>query len=130
VSLTYQQRALASANPIELVVALFDGVIRFLYQAIDAVEAKDVRARRRSVKNALDIFLHLQSRLRFDVDARVAGNFSQFYIEMFRHTLLASHADSREGFERIIERVSQIRDAWRVASRDPEALRALERGYI
>src|SRR6202043_2844085 len=86
---SYQQQTLASANPIELVVALYDGAIRFLRQAIAAVEVNDVRGRRKSVKFALDIFLHLQSRLRYDVDARVAGNFSQFYIEMFRHTLLA-----------------------------------------
>ncbi|HWZ51320.1 MAG TPA: flagellar export chaperone FliS [Granulicella sp.] len=127
---SYQQQTLASANPIELVVALYDGAIRFLRQAIAAVEVNDVRGRRRSVKFALDIFLHLQSRLRYDVDARVAGNFSQFYIEMFRHTLLASSANSREGFETIIERVSQLRDAWKIAASNPEALRALERGQI
>jgi flagellar protein FliS len=129
-NLSYQQYALASANPIELVVALFDGAIRFLRQAIVATEANDVRGRRKSVKCVLDIFLHLQSRLRYDVDGRVAGTFSQFYIEMFRHTLLASSANSREGFERIIERITQLRDAWKVAARDPEALRALERGYV
>jgi flagellar protein FliS len=132
----YQQHALASANPIELVVALYDGAIRFLRQAIAAIEVNDVRGRRKSVKCVLDIlcvldiFLHLQSRLRYDVDGRVAGIFTQFYIEMFRHTLLASSANSSEGFERIIERITQLRDAWKVAARDPEALRALERGYI
>jgi flagellar protein FliS len=129
-SFSYQQHALSSANSIELVVALFDGAIRFLRQAILAAENNDVRARRKSVKCVLDIFLHLQSRLRYDVDGRVAANFSQFYIEMFRHTLLASSANSRDGFERIIERITSLRDAWKVAARDPEALRALERGYI
>lgn len=129
-SFNYQQHALSSANPIELVVALYDGAIRFLRQAIEATEVNDVRARRKSVKCALDIFLHLQSRLRYDIDARVAGTFTQFYIEMFRHTLLASSANSREGFEKIIERITQLRDAWKVAARDPEALRALERGHI
>jgi flagellar protein FliS len=129
-SFSYQQHSLASANPIELVVALFDGAIRFLRQAIEAVEANDVHGRRKSVKCVLDIFLHLQSRLRYDVDGRVAGTFSEFYIEMFRHTLIASSANSSEAFEKVIERMTQLRDAWKVAARDPEALRALERGYI
>jgi flagellar protein FliS len=130
VSFSYQQHSLASANPIELVVALYDGAIRFLRQAIEAAEKNDVRGRRKSVKCVLDIFLHLQSRLRYDVDARVAGTFTQFYIEMFRGTLLASSSNSRDGFEKIIERITQLRDAWKVAARDPEALRALERGHI
>ena len=127
-SLNYRQHALASSNPIELVVALYDGVIRFLQQAAHAVEANDVPGRRRSVKRALDIYLHLESRLRYDVDREVAGDLSQFYAEMFRGTLNASSANSREEFQRLIAQVSQVRDAWRVAARDPQALRTFESG--
>jgi flagellar protein FliS len=126
--LSYQQHALASSNPIELVVALYDGVIRFLRDAIVAVEANDVCGRRQSVKRALDIYLHLQSRLRYDVDARVATTLSQFYTAMFRHTLEASSANSREGFEQVIAQVGQVREAWRIAARDPQALQMLQRG--
>jgi flagellar protein FliS len=125
----YQQHALASSNPIELVVALYDGAIRFLRQAIVAVEANDPGGRRQSVKRVLDIYLHLQSRLRYDVDSRVATILSQFYLEMFRYTLLASSANSREGFERIISHVAQVRDAWRITSNDSAALEALRRGH-
>jgi flagellar secretion chaperone FliS len=125
----YQQHALASSNPIELVVALYDGAIRFLRQAIVAIEANDLPGRRQSVKRALDIYLHLQSRLRYDVDSQVANTLSQFYLEMFRYTLLASSANSREGFERIINHVAQVRDAWRIAANDSGALEALRRGH-
>lgn len=124
----YQQHALASSNPIELVVALYDGAIRFLRQAIVAVEVNDLGGRRQSVKRALDIYLHLQSRLRYDVDSRVATTLSQFYLEMFRYTLLASSENSREAFEQIINHVAQVRDAWRIASNDSAALEALRRG--
>jgi flagellar secretion chaperone FliS len=127
---SYRQHALASSNPVELVVALYDGVIRFLSDAIVAVEANDVRRRRQSVKRALDIYLHLQSRLRHDVDDKVAATLSQFYTAMFRNTLDASAANSREGFEQVIGQVSQVKEAWRVAARDSEALQALQRGRI
>jgi flagellar secretion chaperone FliS len=127
-SFNYRQQALASSNPIELVIALYDGAIQFLRQAITAVEANDSRGRRQAVKRALDIFLHLQSRLRCDLDGKVAETLSQFYTEMFRYSLLASSANSREGFEQIVARLSQLRDAWRVVARDPGAMQALERG--
>lgn len=127
-NLSYRQHALASANPIELVVALYDGAIRFLCQAMAAAERNDVRGRRQSVKRALDIYLHLQSRLRYDVDAEVAAAFSQFYTEMFRHTLRVSAANSREGFEQVIARLGQVKQAWQTVAHNPEALRMLERG--
>ena len=41
-NLSYRQHALASANPIELVIALYDGAIRFLRQASTAAEKNDV----------------------------------------------------------------------------------------
>jgi flagellar secretion chaperone FliS len=127
-SLSYRQHALASSNPIELVIALYDGAIRFLRQAMAAVEENDLRGRRQAVKRVLDIYLHLQSKLRHDLDPRVATTLSQFYTEMFRYTLLASSANSREGFEQVIARIVQIKEAWRVVAHDPQALRALEHG--
>jgi len=48
-------------------VALYDGILRFLYAAISAVERRDEAARRNAVKRALDIIIHLQARLRMDV---------------------------------------------------------------
>ncbi|HTD55993.1 MAG TPA: flagellar export chaperone FliS, partial [Silvibacterium sp.] len=61
--MNYQQQAVAGMNPVELVVALYDGMVRFLYRAIAAIEAGDVRERRIAVKRTLDILMHLESRL-------------------------------------------------------------------
>ncbi len=62
--MNYQQQSLAGKNGVELVVALYDGMVRFLYQAIRAIEANDVTARRVAIKRTLDILMHLQSRLK------------------------------------------------------------------
>ena len=67
---TYHEHALDGASPVDLVVALYDGVIRFLYLAIGAVERGDVSARRVAVKRALAILIHLQARLRMDIGGR------------------------------------------------------------
>jgi hypothetical protein len=58
----YQEHSLDGASPVDLVVALYDGIIRFLYAAIAAVERNDVRGRRVAVKRALAILIHLQAR--------------------------------------------------------------------
>lgn len=68
---SYQQQALAGATGVELVVALYDACLRFLYRALQCVEEKDVYGRRVAVKKVLDILMYLQARLRPDVGERL-----------------------------------------------------------
>jgi len=124
---TYQERALDGASPVDLVVALYDGIIRFLYVAIAAVERGDVRARRIAVKRALAIVIHLQARLRMDIGGEPARALSDFYAAMFNMTLEASGANSREQFEEVIKCVRNVRDAWVIASKDPSVGKVLPR---
>ena len=62
--MSYQQQALAGATGVELIVALYDGLIRFLYRAMQCVEENDTHGRRIAVKKAIDILMYLQARLR------------------------------------------------------------------
>jgi flagellar secretion chaperone FliS len=117
---SYQEHALESASAVELVVALYDGIIRFLYAARTAVERGDLAARRTAVKRALDIIIHLQARLRMDVGGRPALALSEFYAAIFAQILQASQSASLQKFENAIESVRNVRDAWREVARDPE----------
>lgn len=110
---TYQEHSLDGASPVELVVALYDGMIRFLYAAISAVERGDVRGRRLAVKRALAILIHLQARLRMDIGGRPAQVLSEFYASMFALILQASLGASAQRFEEVIVCVRNVRDAWK-----------------
>jgi flagellar protein FliS len=116
---SYQEHALDGASPVDLVVALYDGIIRFLYAAVAAVEHGDVGARRGAVKRALAILIHLQARLRMDIGGRPAEVLSDFYASMFALILQASLAASPEKFEEAIGCVRTIRDTWRQVAADP-----------
>lgn len=115
----YQEHALDSASAVDLVVALYDGIVRFLYTAMDAVERGDAEARRNAVKRALDIIIHLQARLRMDVGGKPAQVLSEFYASIFAQILQASQSASTQKFEHAIECVKNVRDAWRQVARDP-----------
>jgi flagellar secretion chaperone FliS len=108
-------------------VALYDATIRFLYRALQATEDGDVRARRTAVKKVIDILMYLQGRLRPDVGGDPAAALSDFYAAMFTLTLEASHFASVERFREVIACVRNVRDAWVIAARDPEAGRVLPR---
>lgn len=122
----YQQHALEGASGVELVVALYDGMIRFLYAACEAVDRGDEDARRAAVKRAMDIILHLQSRLRSDIGGKPAQALSEFYVSIFAQILQASQAASRPKFLHVIGCVRTVRDAWRQAAEErlgiPEVL--------
>jgi flagellar protein FliS len=123
----YQQQALVGATGVELVVALYDAAIRFLYRAMQCVEEDDVRGRRIAVKKVVDILMYLQARLRPDVGGSVATSLADFYATMFTMTLEASNLASKEQFEEVIGCVRNVRDAWVIVARDPEAGRVLPR---
>ena len=115
---SYREHALDGASPVDLVVALYDGIIRFLYAAIAAVERGDVPGRRAAVKRALAIFIHLQARLRMDIGGRPAKVLSEFYASMFALILQASQSASSKRFEEVIASVRSVRDAWRQVATD------------
>jgi flagellar secretion chaperone FliS len=124
---SYQQQALVGATGVEMIIALYDGAIRFLYRAMQCVEEQDVHGRRVAVKKALDILMYLQARLRPDLGGTVAASLADFYATMFTMTLEASHLESVEQFQEVIGLVRNVREAWVVVARDPEAGRVLPR---
>jgi flagellar protein FliS len=124
---SYRDQSLMGATGIELVVALYDGAIRFLYRAVQAVEEDDVHGRRVAVNKVVDILMYLQARLRPDVGGSAASALADFYATMFTLTLEASHYASKDQFVEVIACVRNVRDAWVIAARDPEAGRVLPR---
>ena len=116
---SYQEHALDSASAVDLVVALYDGIIRFLYAASAAVERGDAADRRAAVKRALDIIIHFHARLRMDVGGRPAQALSEFYASIFAMILQASQSASRQKFEHTIGCVKNVREAWRQVASDP-----------
>lgn len=118
---TYRAHSLEGATGVELTIALYDGIIRFMHNAIDAVERKDVEGRRAAVKRAMDIVIHLQATLDKDVGGKPAESLSDFYVAMFALMLQGSQANSLQKFEQVIVNVRNVRDAWKQVAADPSA---------
>ena len=125
--MNYGQQTLVGATGVEMVVALYDGALRSLYRASECVREDDPIGRRIAVKKVVDILMYLQARLRPDVGGKAAGTLADFYAAMFTMTLEASHLASVEGFEEVIACVRNVRDAWAVVARDPQAGKVLPR---
>ncbi len=121
----YRTCAIEGASGVELTVALYDGIIRFMYRAIDAVESKDADQRRAAVKRAMDIVIYLQATLKMDIGGKPAEALAEFYTAMFALMLQGSQASSREKFMQVLTFVRNVRDAWKQAAKDPMATAAM-----
>ncbi|AFL87632.1 flagellin-specific chaperone FliS [Terriglobus roseus DSM 18391] len=125
--MNYQEHALAGATGVDLIVALYDGWIRFLHRAADAADDDDVIERRFAVKRSLDILMYLEARLRPDIGGEPARALSDFYAAMFTMTLEASSAGSAKELRKVVDCVRNVKEAWVIVARDPEANRVLPR---
>ncbi len=123
----YQEQALAGATGVELIIALYDGTIRYLHRAMQCCAEEDTVGRRIAVKKAVDIVMYLQARLRPDIGGKPAVSLGEFYAAMFTMILEASHFESKEMFQDVIVCIRNVRDAWTIAAHDPEAGRVLPR---
>lgn len=123
--MNYQQQSVAGMNGVELIVALYDGMTRFLYRAIQAIEADDAQERRIAIKRTLDILMHLQSRLRMDTGGSSAKALAEFYAAIFALCIDGSRLASTARIKEAISCVRDVREAWHTITRDPEVLRTL-----
>jgi len=126
--MNYQQQAIAGMNRVELIVALYDGMMRFLYQAIAAVQEHQPAERRTAIGRVLEILMHLQSRLRPDVGGNSTKVLSEFYAAIFALCLEGSRLESADRFREAIGCIRDVREAWSVAAHDPEVLALLDEG--
>ena len=68
----YEETSVRTSSPEQLVVMLYEGAIRYLRQAVNQIQEKDLQGKRQSVDRALAIVQHLQGTL----DMRRGGEIS------------------------------------------------------
>jgi flagellar protein FliS len=114
--MNYQQQTLAVMSSMDLVVALYDGMIRFLHRAIANIEAGDVAGRRDAIRRVLDILTYLQARLRTDVGGQPAAALSEFYAATYAQCVRGSRDASVSLLQQTIRDILNVRDAWQQVS--------------
>lgn len=76
---TYRQTEIQSRTPLELVVMLYDGALRFMGDARDAIVQRDIARRGHSISRALAIISELQSSLDMTTGDDIAVSLDGLY---------------------------------------------------
>jgi len=115
-ALAYRTVDAQSRSPLELVVMLYDGGVRFLGDALEANERKDMVARAIAVSKALAIVGELRSTLNLDEGGDMALDLDRLYDYMMTRLLDVTTKRDTSGLEEVQRLMITVRDGWRQLS--------------
>jgi flagellar protein FliS len=108
----YRSTQVQSRTPLELVVMLYDGALRFIGTARDAVERRDIPARREALDRAMAIVSELQSTLNMDAGGELAARLDGLYDYINDRLITAAMQNSVEPLDEARKILDTLRDAW------------------
>ena len=124
----YRQTEVRSSSPLELVVMLYDGALRFTAEARQAIERGDIAARRLAVDRALAIIIHLQSTLDLEQGGAIAADLHRLYDYVSRRLLDASMQNAVAPLDEARKVLQSLREGWQGAARAATPLSATMTG--
>ena len=119
---SYRQVEVQSRTPLELVTMLYDGALRFLGTARDAIERRDINARREALNKALAIIAELQSTLNMEQGGEVAAELDRLYEYSNLRLLDAAMRNDVAPIDEVRRIFEILRDGWATAARNSSAV--------
>lgn len=128
----YRQTEVQSRSPLELVVLLYDGALRFLAAARDGFERGDIPARRQATSRLLAIISELQATLDVERGGDVAASLDELYAYMTQRIVDATVSHSAAPLEDVRRLLETLREGWQglVQSAPAPAARGVDSAVI
>lgn len=114
---SYRQTEVQSRTPLELVTMLYDGALRFLAVARDAIERRDIAARREALNRALAIVGELQSTLNMELGGEIAVELDRLYEYSNLRLIDAAIKNDVAPVDEVRRIFEVLRDGWATAAR-------------
>jgi flagellar secretion chaperone FliS len=108
----YQQTQVQSQSPLELVVMLYDGALRFLQMAADATRGNDLVTKRMGMSRSMAILAELQATLNLQEGGDVAESLDRLYSYINSRLLEANVKKDAAPIDEAIRLLKPLRDAW------------------
>ncbi|MCI1858760.1 MAG: flagellar export chaperone FliS [Sporolactobacillus sp.] len=109
----YQQNSVLTATPGELTLMLYNGCIKFIRQAREAIKKQDYKQKNVSLQKAEAIIRELMVTL--DMKQPIAKNMMRLYDYYNRRLIEANIKNDTTILDEIEKLVSEFRDTWKQA---------------
>ena len=115
----YVQTHVQSRSPLELVVMLYDGLLRFIGEAQSALASQDLHGKREAMSRALAILSELQSTLNMEHGGDLAQSLDALYTYINGRLLEGSLQNDPLPLDECARLLRPLREAWsEIAAQD------------
>lgn len=118
----YRAQSVQSATPEKILLMLYEGAIRFMKQAMIAIDKKDIAERGVNIGRAFDIVNELNNTLNHEVGGEIAKNLEQLYMFVSEQLTKANATGKREPLEDGVKVLETLYSGWQ------EAVEKIKRG--
>lgn len=111
----YQSTQVATASREQILVMLYDGAIRFVRQAIFAIEDGDRAKKIEGIDKAMAIVTEFRNTLDHQIGGEIAANLDALYEYMLRELVKANAQNDLKPLRVVEGLLSDLRDTWKQA---------------
>ena len=112
----YKSIQIETATPERLLLMLYDGAIRFLNVAVQAINDKQIETTHNNLLKAEAIIIELMSVLNFEVGGEIAKNLFSLYDFMYRHLVQANIKKDADMVLEVVDLLTDLRKTWAEAA--------------
>ncbi len=109
---SYREAAIRGANPVQLVVRLYEQMIEDLRQVANAIEQNDIRRRTERIRHLILVIGHLQSSIDFAQGGKVARDLDNFYNTLRQSVVAVQFRPTKRAVAQLITDLLAVRGAW------------------
>jgi flagellar protein FliS len=113
ITLEYQKNAVNGASPLQLVVMLYDGAIKFMDAGKRSMAEGDREKQNYNLQKAQKIVMELMSCLDMNEGKEIAKNLLSLYSYVLNELVMGNMTDDAEAVDRGIKVLSDLRESWR-----------------
>ncbi|MCK5644870.1 MAG: flagellar export chaperone FliS [Gammaproteobacteria bacterium] len=110
---TYQENTVTTQNKGTLVVMLYDGAIKYLKQAVRAIQIGDAETKGIFIAKALDIIFELNSVLDMEAGGQITKNLRSLYNFISRQLSQANISHDEKVIQQVISILEELNQGWR-----------------
>jgi flagellar protein FliS len=108
---SYQQNSVNTASPGELTLMLYNGCLKFIHIAKNAIKTKDIQVKNTNIQKAQKIIQELMVTLNQDLE--VSKDMLSLYDYMNRRLIEANIKSDASILEEVEGLVTEFRDTWK-----------------
>lgn len=111
----YQINDVATSTQVRLILMMYDGAIRFINMAMEAMDRNDIARKGKYIQKSRDVINELMVALDTDRGGEVTRNLERLYQFALRQLTLANIKNDREALGSVLRVLTPLREGWEQA---------------